>query len=888
MAGPPILWPPPPGSGVTVLPHLDPGVLEELLLERIASVKRADPLAPILVVVPTNRLADHVARRIAGRIGSAIAIDILTHRGLATRILSAAGKTVRVADAALADALLARTIERAPRGRLRDFVRERPVARPALAATLGDLRDAGVEASALPPSEVRTLHAAWTAAWDELRDARGLVDDAGLSIAATPHAAAFSARHAAIVHHGAYELIGVHEDLVRALDEGCRGVWLRPAMEEGAFPDLSAKEVTLADAQGARAELAYAVGGVLDRIADGADPAEQAVIVRSFGPYASAVEALLLDEGLRWHTSFASSLRRRPPIAAALARIAEADRPSARWSVHAEALAAIAGDAGDRFEAILQGMRALEDDLGDVREVPAAEAAAFLSARVDATTIPPEGHEGGGPRLLDAMQARGMTFDHVALAGMNAGIWPRVPREDPFLSDETRRRIRAETGRPIPVNLDNDGEERLLLGLTLGAARRSIDVSWRRADDHGRPVVPSLALREIRRASPRAGEPSRIPSHPQARLERIAEDRRVLSAEDEIVLVALSAESGTHAGPAVTSRRPELAAGVAWIAGTDSFDPAELAYDGRVGAPREARSLSVSALETLARCPLQFFFEHRLKVEPADRVASAYDASRWKLGIVVHDALRETYERLASEGRFDEPGLPARIERAREILRQAWAARAEEFAATRARPLPVVDRVESEIWRRALESFVEDDLGRLDAAGERPVAFEAEQRSAERLPDLPAMTARLDRIVEGPQGRVVGDYKIGGKIGSKVSATKMLKGESLQVGVYSLLEDAPVDLLGVGRDHEDRFARFPGFETPALRDGILETIRTVAALDAAGIYPMRADTHCTWCSYRSACRRSHPPSLFRGDHAADARDFRDLAGKSVKKPELSR
>src|SRR4029453_3089687 len=114
------------------------------------------------------------------------------------------------------------------------------------------------------------------------------------------------------------------------------------------------------------------------------------------------------------------------------------------------------------------------------------------------------------------------------------------------------------------------------------------------------------------------GEPTRIPAHPFGRLERIVRDRRVIRAEDELVLVALTGDLGADAGPAVTRRRPELAAGVAWIAATDSFDPHELAYDGRVEAAREPRALSVSALETLARCPLQFFFEHRLRIEPGD------------------------------------------------------------------------------------------------------------------------------------------------------------------------------------------------------------------------------------------------------------------------------
>jgi hypothetical protein len=140
--------------------------------------------------------------------------------------------------------------------------------------------------------------------------------------------------------------------------------------------------------------------------------------------------------------------------------------------------------------------------------------------------------------------------------------------------------------------------------------------------------------------------------------------------------------------------------------------------------------------------------------------------------------------------------------------------------------------------------------------------------------------------VEGPAGRVVGDYKTGGKLDGKVKATAMLKGQHLQVAVYALLEGTPVELLGVGRDQDVRWARFEGFPTAALRDGIVETVRTVVQLDESGTYPMNPGRHCAWCAFRSACRHGHPPSVVRGDHAADAGDYRELAEKSVKRPML--
>ena len=50
-----------------VLAHADPFVLEAALLDRVAAAKASDPLARVLVLVPTRRLAEHVLRRAAAR-----------------------------------------------------------------------------------------------------------------------------------------------------------------------------------------------------------------------------------------------------------------------------------------------------------------------------------------------------------------------------------------------------------------------------------------------------------------------------------------------------------------------------------------------------------------------------------------------------------------------------------------------------------------------------------------------------------------------------------------------------------------------------------------------------------------------------------------------------
>ena len=50
--------------------NASPSVLEAELLDRVAAAKSRDLLAPVLIIVPTSRLADHVSLRLAERFGS--------------------------------------------------------------------------------------------------------------------------------------------------------------------------------------------------------------------------------------------------------------------------------------------------------------------------------------------------------------------------------------------------------------------------------------------------------------------------------------------------------------------------------------------------------------------------------------------------------------------------------------------------------------------------------------------------------------------------------------------------------------------------------------------------------------------------------------------------
>ena len=81
------------------------------------------------------------------------------------------------------------------------------------------------------------------------------------------------------------------------------------------------------------------------------------------------------------------------------------------------------------------------------------------------------GGAGGGVQLLSAMEARGRTFDHLFLAALNRGRFPRVVQEDPLLPDTVRGHLAAEVLPEFPVKARGLDEERYLFAQLVG--RRS-------------------------------------------------------------------------------------------------------------------------------------------------------------------------------------------------------------------------------------------------------------------------------------------------------------------------------------------------------------------------------------------------------------------------------
>ncbi|HSL81651.1 MAG TPA: PD-(D/E)XK nuclease family protein, partial [Thermoanaerobaculia bacterium] len=261
----------------------------------------------------------------------------------------------------------------------------------------------------------------------------------------------------------------------------------------------------------------------------------------------------------------------------------------------------------------------------------------------------PLGGRGAGVAVLGALEARGRTFRHLFVAGLNRGTFPRAVQEDPLLPDDLRRAL--HTVLPdLPVKLAGFDEERYLFAQLLAAAPE-VTLSWRTATEEGQPLPVSPLVERLGLGSEEdpvgAGSELRPPLE-HAVEAGLAGDRDAFEALLEVAL----GEAGADAPALAAAHRAVL----------DEMDPDLSTPEGRAvraslgpyfgflgpAAPGDPRPgpVFVTALEGVAACPWQTFLRRLLRVEPTpDPLEALPSLDPLSKGALVHAVLEEVVRR---------------------------------------------------------------------------------------------------------------------------------------------------------------------------------------------------------------------------------------------------
>jgi RecB family exonuclease len=420
-------------------------------------------------------------------------------------------------------------------------------------------------------------------------------------------------------------------------------------------------------------------------------------------------------------------------------------------------------------------------ELGELAPRPEELAAIVAELRFRAWSGPVEGRV----RIADPYRLRAARFDHVLVASLQDGEFPRRDRgADPFLSDAQRATLGLDPRR------DSEAEERYLFHACLALPRRSLVLSYRDSDEDGAATARSPLLDDVRAllapapdgAAPDPVEEAITVGRDLAQVvaplaEAPSEDElaRALAAHGPAADAASLLEAVGVGGETAARLLSRLAA--ARRAEAASRAPGPLSNPAVLESLASVPAYGGTTLEEFDVCSYRWFAGHELDpqlLEPApDPLVQ---------GGLMHEALDRLYKERPGGDPLPRPGsLAAWRERGRELVTAIVAER--ELGAHPA------ERAMARRVERLLERFLGEEAER-DPGGFEPWLLEArfgEHPDAERpVLDLGGwgLHGAIDRVDRAADGRaVVLDYKLAGQVTPREKFEERAK---LQLPLYAL------------------------------------------------------------------------------------------------------
>jgi len=416
-----------------------------------------------------------------------------------------------------------------------------------------------------------------------------------------------------------------------------------------------------------------------------------------------------------------------------------------------------------------------------------------------------QGRGNGGVMVLNFYDLHGLVFDHLFLAGLNEGEFPRPRLEARWPDDDQRRLINEKAGfRLLNTSAWEYTQEELIFYFALAAAGQGLTLSYSRSDERGRIRLPSAVVDEVLRLWPPGVLPVQdlpfqiLPPLSQAltREELIAGLSRNLLAEAQGSERDLAREilagfldrpeeeaAWKSAGRRVAMERSRELSETGPFSG--QVEPGVLEpWLTQVKRYQDAPVVSPSFFERYGQCPFSFWAGEVLGLdtleEPEDEI------KRRDEGSILHEILYRFLTRCRDEKRLPLKGLPEETRLLLTVAGQVWA-EAEQTRALGRRPLW---RLRRRTLERTLLKWLEFE--QKNTAEFRPAFFEWGFGPKEKTPPLmiPLLSGekiyikgRVDRIDLAENQGLLIDYK---NSGDRYKYVKLLREEELGLTSFQM------------------------------------------------------------------------------------------------------
>jgi ATP-dependent helicase/nuclease subunit B len=389
------------------------------------------------------------------------------------------------------------------------------------------------------------------------------------------------------------------------------------------------------------------------------------------------------------------------PVIAKLAAL-----PSrATWGTWIAALTDLAEFTIAEAERIVDLLDELQP-MAEIGPVGLAEVLLVLGPRLDGMRVAPKESRYGKVWTGGIEEARGLAFRRVFVPGVNEGLFPRPPAEDPLLLESQR----------TALGIELRAEDTELLRIAVACATERLAISFSRLDLlTGRERVPSFYAFAVHRAAgggdldvrefearARSATSTSIgwPAPPDAR-------DAIDDAEFDLATLApLAKGSGQYLkklpGRSVESLRARWTRWHKPWKAADGLMIDEIGSDALKGYLLSARAWSPSVLQQYARCPYRFALRGILGLRPAEQPVGIQRLDPATRGEIYHAVQFELLSELKERGELPVTGknLALALERLDDVLARVAAKQEADLA-------PAIPQ----IWRSEIQSIRGDLRG---------------------------------------------------------------------------------------------------------------------------------------------------------------------------------
>ncbi len=499
--------------------------------------------------------------------------------------------------------------------------------------------------------------------------------------------------------------------------------------------------------------------------------------------------------------------------------------------------------------------------------------------------------------VADIMTLRLQDFKVVIIIGLNEGIFPLIPQEDPALKEIYRRSLREKSRKPLRSILQSIGylihtrqnrflEENFLFYLALSAAQKKAVLTYKTSDEEGKDTVQSIFITLLLNVLRQQEE--NLPAFSRRPLERLENDikQEFLTKEEAANLIALSSPNAKELLGNILAKAEEEKDSIEedyLSLKTLSSNNELTAFDGIIN-PESAKQIypqyfSPSSLSILFTCPARYFFSRIIKDD--DEKFLRGKLSEKHRGNLYHYILASFYESIKNKL----PQIP--WSEAENLFKNFIEKYFQNTKQTKYGLYPLLwEAIKREITEDLL-AFIKKDLENMQNTNFFPAYFEKEESCTLPLSNGDfKLQARIDRIDLKPDSKegIAIDYKSTYK--SNIWE-QILTYSKLQPPIYLEIlnkKDSPIHFSSASFAFIKFTVKIVPIKSLTFADfnkehqKFTDLFTFLHELTLSGIYPITPDedVSCQYCDYCDICRKNHLQTLRRAKRSSDFKKLKDF------------